>query len=67
MTSLLDDDTLCLGILPSAAGTTQACKRRDLCARYLQRGHGAQHTPVAQWLCPDLESYWEHYIEVQPA
>ena len=63
---LLDDVTRCLGLLPHLLdhGVTQRCVRRDSCARYLQRAHGGAHTPVAQWLCPGNQDYWQYYIEV---
>ncbi len=68
MTTLSETQTRCLGLLPASSSTTEACKRRSLCARYLQRTHGCTlQTPVAQWLCPGLDNYWDSYIAVQPA
>ena len=63
--TLAYDVTRCMGLMPAPNGLTQRCSKRDTCQRYTDRATGGDRTPVAQWLCPGHDDYWQAYIKVE--
>lgn len=59
------DQTRCMGLLPGFDQTVTRCSQRATCARYIQRAHGTEQTPVAQWLCPGRDEWFQSYIATE--
>lgn len=62
--SLPYDICRCMGLLPAPNQTTQRCAKRNQCQRFTERANGGERTPVALWLCPGADGFYESFIEV---